>query len=162
MDDIDRDEPGPVTFRPLFEEPRNAFEREHSLSGPLALVVGGMALPTMAELADQYVLAAELLVDAIVNGDCEDYLVPNPVLFLHRHALELRLKWLMGEPARTHDLDRLVRELASPLPVRLGVELPDWLGKRLAEFASIDPSSTSFRYARTPRSLDGPGYTSGR
>jgi hypothetical protein len=149
MDDIDRDEPGPVTFRPLFEEPRNAFEREHSLSGPLALVVGGMALPTMAELADQYVLAAELLVDAIVNGDCEDYLVPNPVLFLHRHALELRLKWLMGEPARTHDLDRLVRELASPLPVRLGVELPDWLGKRLAEFASIDPSSTSFRYART-------------
>jgi hypothetical protein len=149
MDEIDPDEPGPAAFRPLFEEPSGAFEREQPLSGPLAFVVGGMAVPTMAELADQYVLAAELLVDAIVSGDCEDYLVPNPVLFLHRHALELRLKWLMGEPARTHDLDRLVRELALPLPVGLGVALPDWLGKRLAEFASIDPGSTSFRYART-------------
>ena len=149
MDDIDDDGPAPAAIRPLFEEPSDAFEREHPWSGPLAFVVGGMALPTMAELADQYVLAAGLLVDAVVRGDCEDYLVPDPVLFLHRHALELRLKWLMGEPARTHDLDRLVRDLAAPAPPGLGVALPDWLQRRLAEFATIDPGSTSFRYAQT-------------
>ena len=149
MDDIAADEHGPAAFRPLFEEPSGAFEREHPWSGPLAFVLGGMALPTMAELADQYVVAAGLLVDAVVRGDCEDHLVPNPVLFLHRHALELRLKWLMGEPARTHDLDRLVRDLASPAPLGLGVALPGWLGRRLAEFAAVDPGSTSFRYART-------------
>jgi len=149
MDDTAADDLGPAAFRPLFEEPTAAFEREHPWSGPLAFVVGGMALPTMVELADQYVVAAGLLVDAVMRGDCEDYLVPNPVLFLHRHVLELRLKWLMGEPARTHDLDRLVRDLASPAPVGLGVELPEWLERRLAEFAAIDPGSTSFRYART-------------
>ena len=149
MEDNADDEPGPAAFRPLFEEPSAAFEREHPWSGPLVFVVGGMALPTMGELADQYVLAAGLLVDAIVRGDCEDYLVPNPVIFLYRHALELRLKWLMGEAARTHDLNGLVRDLASPAPVGRGIILPEWLERRLAEFTAIDPGSTSFRYART-------------
>ena len=106
-----------------------------------------MALPTMAELADEYVFAAGLLVDAVVHGDCEDYRVPNPVLFLHRHAIELRLKGLMGEPALTHDLNRLVRDLAALAPPRLSVDLPDWL--QLAECAAIDPGSTSFRYGKT-------------
>jgi hypothetical protein len=55
----------------------------------------------------------------------------------------------MGEPARTHDLDRLVRDLASPKPAGLGVAPPEWLQQRLVEFAAIDPRSTSFRYART-------------
>ena len=146
MNDIDPCAPGSAAFRPLFEEPSDVFVREHPWSGPLAFVVGGMALPTMAELADQYILAAGLLVDAVVRGDCEDYLVPNPVLFLHRHALELRLKWLLGEPARTHHLDRLVRDLT--VPAGIGVALPEWLQRRLAEFAAIDPGSTSFRYAR--------------
>jgi hypothetical protein len=88
MDDIDPDEPKHAAFRPLFQEPSAAIEREHPSSGPLALVLGGMALPTMAEIADQYVLAAEFLVNATVNGDCEDFLVPNPLLFLYRQSVD--------------------------------------------------------------------------
>ncbi len=149
MDDTDSSKMTPAELRPLFEEPNDAFQRENPWSGPLAFVLGGMALPTFAELADEYFRAARLLVDAILRGDCEDYLLPNPVLFLYRHAIELRLKWLMGESKKTHDLDRLLRDIASAPPAGFGAALPGWLKFRLAELAAVDPCSTSFRYAQT-------------
>ena len=154
-DPEEAEDPVDPRLRSLFQESGEAFERAGPWDGPPAFMVGGMAVPTAAEMADQYVRAAGLLVDAIARGDCEDYLLPNPVLYLYRHAIELRLKWLLGGAARTHDLRGLMGEISTAAAAGRLAAPPAWVGERLAEFARMDPGSTSFRYGPSRKAADG-------
>src|ERR1019366_6638655 len=93
--------------RPIFEEPTPEIERTDPWSGPQGFMIGGMALPTKAELGQQYFDAASILIEAIRRGDCEDYRLANPALFLYRHWIELTIKSLIGPGVKGHDLGEL-------------------------------------------------------
>ncbi len=135
--------------RPLFEEPDESLERPDGWSEPKGFLVGGMALPTRSELAQQYYDAGSVLVEAIHCHRWEDYRLVNPVLFLYRHALELLLKDILDDHGKEHDLGRLTERLELLVSERYGQCLPSWITQRLTELAAIDPSSTAFRYAET-------------
>jgi len=133
--------------RALFEEPSEASERTDQWSGPQGFMIGGMALPTHAELGEQYYDAANIIIEAIKRGDCEDYKLTNPALFLYRHWLELTIKYLIGRGVKGHDLAKLADSFEAKVRKRFEVELPSWVTARLKEIAAIDPGSTAFRYA---------------
>ena len=132
--------------RPLFEEPSDAIERTDPWSGPQGFMIGGMALPTKAELGQQYFDAATILIEAIRRGECEDYRLANPALFLYRHWIELTIKSLIGSGVKGHDLGDLAEMFESTVTERFGEEVPSWITARLKEMAAIDPGSTAFRY----------------
>lgn len=132
--------------RPLFEEPSEAIERTDPWSGPQGFMVGGMALVTKAELGQQYFDAATLLIEAIRRGDCEDYRLAYPTLFLYRHWLEVTIKSVLGPGIKGHDLGKLTGLFESMVKERFGQEVPSWITARLKELAAIDPGSTAFRY----------------
>jgi hypothetical protein len=136
-----------ATTRPLFEEPSDAIERTDPWSGPQGFMIGGMALPTKAELGQQYFDAATILIQAIRRGECEDYRLANPALFLYRHWIELTIKSLIGPGIKGHDFRELAGIFESTVKERFGEKVPSWITARLKELAEIDPGSTAFRYA---------------
>jgi hypothetical protein len=54
-------------YRPLFEEPTPAIEREHPLDGPHGFLLGGGANLTLPEIGQQYFDAADALVELITS-----------------------------------------------------------------------------------------------
>jgi len=135
--------------RPLFEEPTAELGREDPWSGSLGFMIGGMALPTRTELAEQYFIAANILVERIIKCDIEDYKLVNPVLFLYRHSIELMLKGVMRSKSEHHKLDNLADYFVRFIKDNANVAVPRWITARLKEIAKIDPNSTTFRYAET-------------
>jgi hypothetical protein len=110
-------------------------------------------------------MAADNLVQSVIaSNDSQDYLV-NPIAFLYRHYLELRLKellfsstLLLQEDPRVqneHDLTKLWEELRPKLEkVRPGFTTDsdlDAIKNRLREFCEKDPGSYAFRYPVNPR-----------
>src|SRR5438105_4544519 len=81
--------------RPLFEEPTEEIERPDAWSGAKGFIFGGMALRLKWELGEQFLDAANALIQSIKQNECEDYRVANPALFLYRHWLELTLKSIL-------------------------------------------------------------------
>ncbi len=153
--------------RPLFEEPSEEIQRTDPYSGPQGFMFGGMALPTRAELGSQYYDAANIIIEAIRRGDCEDYKLANPVLFLYRHWLELTIKYLIGSDVKGHNLAALADSFGDMVRKQFAVDLPPWVTARLKEIAAIDPGSTAFRYAenydprrKTDVPVDGEVYVS--
>ncbi len=139
-------------YQPLFAEPTEDCEREDPFSGPMGFMFGGMFVPTRLELSRQYFDAANLLLDAIKKQRVEDYALTNPALFLFRHALELVLKAILerrpgGAPAG-HDLAVLLEYLQGFAKDRFNQDVPEWIVRRIEEFAAIDPGSTAFRYGK--------------
>jgi hypothetical protein len=59
-------------YRPLFEEPTPALEREDPFDGPLRFMVGGMANLNFEYLGQQYFDAASLLAKVVQSKDYED------------------------------------------------------------------------------------------
>jgi hypothetical protein len=135
-------------MRPLFEEPTPEIEREDPFSGKQGFMIGGMALPTNEEMGQQYFEAANLLVESIKRGDWEDYRLPNPVLFLYRHSIEMMLKGIMQSAPKTHDLAKLADGFEAFIKQKCGRMVPSWITARLKEIAAIDPTSTAFRYSQ--------------
>jgi hypothetical protein len=132
--------------RPLFEEPMDDIQREDPFSGPQGFMFGGMAQPSLADLADQFFDAGDLILERIKRGDIEDYKVANAALFLFRHAAELTLKAGLGQSAKTHDLSRLADDFVAFVKREHKKDVPSWIVDRLKELATIDPGSTAFRY----------------
>lgn len=136
-------------IRPLFEEPTEAIERPDPWSGPKGFLLGGMCLPASKQaLAEEYFEAANSLVSAIDAGQSADYKVANPVLFLYRHSLELMIKSITCDD-NGHNLSALADKLQSFVKGK-GFEVPNWIIDRMKELATIDPSSTAFRYGERP------------
>jgi len=91
-----------ITNPPLFEEPTIEIERNDPWEGPLGFLIGGMALPSKADLSTQYFHAAECLLESIRQRHVEDYTVANPVLFLYGHSIEMLLKSRLPDTDKTH------------------------------------------------------------
>lgn len=109
-----------------------------------------------------YKLAADQLVRSIENGgDEQDFLV-YPIVFLYRHHLELLLKELRAAGWRLYDWDQTTK-VGHKLPGLwedclkvIEKRFPDSSGEDrkvvaelIAEFDTMDPNSTAFRYSRS-------------
>ena len=76
-------------------------DRLRPLLAALEFMVGGMANLAFQHIGQQYFDAAHLLAETIKSGECHDYELANPVLFLYRHFIELFLKAALGHAAKT-------------------------------------------------------------
>jgi hypothetical protein len=135
--------------RPLFEEPTADIERPDQWSAPLGFLVGGMANQPYQHLEQQYYNAAYQLVESIKRQDVADCEVANPVLYLYRHSIELLLKAIMRDAAKTHSLDTLADEYRIFMKEKFDADCPVWIISRMKELGAIDPNSTAFRYNLT-------------
>lgn len=133
--------------RPLFEEVTPQHERCDEWSSASSFIVGGMANLKFQHLGQQYFNAAHLLAEHIRSREYfSDYELSNPVLYLYRHSIELFLKAILRDAAKTHDLYTLSVEYQEFIRSHFGSEVPDWIINRMNELAAVDPNSTAFRY----------------
>lgn len=135
-----------MTRQPLFRDSAEEDQREDAYSGPFGFLIGGLTGSERVELAEQYLKAANLLVESIRKQQVADFEIAYPVLFLYRHALEVLIKFLIGKDANHHRLDALADELVEFARVEHGEQVPHWIVSRLREIARIDPTSEAFRY----------------
>ena len=131
---------------PLFSDISEKHQRDDAFSGPYGFVVGGMCLPTNLEMAEQYLLAANVLADTILRQEQEDYRLANPVLFLYRHSLELILKALLPGAYTHHKLSALGADFIAYVREHYQQDVPKWITASLDELAALDPNSMAFRY----------------
>jgi hypothetical protein len=113
--------------------------------------IGGMAgAYEDAGIASNYMAAAEWLVErAIANEQVHEVVLP--VLFLYRHAIELRLKFAVRPSKPSHDIPALVAALNEMLVAACGSDLAPPVSERIREIATIDPGADAFRFhARKP------------
>jgi len=150
---------------PLFAEPTDAIERSDGFSEPYGFLLGPWGAPSKLELAQQYFLAANTLVEGIKGQEVEDYKLVYPVLFLYRHALELVIKHLIRSNATHHKLNNLADDLEAYVRQQYNQKVPTWITGRLKEIAKVDPGSMAFRYAedkyngdKKPSAVDGDLY----
>lgn len=132
--------------QPLFRDPGEDDQREDAYSGPFGFLIGGLNASERVELAEQYLMAANLLVESIRKQQVADYQIAYPVLFLYRHALEVLIKHLLGRDVSHHRLDALADDLVRFARDQHGEQVPSWIVRRLREIAQIDPTSQAFRY----------------
>jgi hypothetical protein len=136
-------------YRPLFEEPTPAIEREHSLDGPYGFLLAGGANLTLPEIGQQYFDAADALVAVITSQEVEDHKIGNPIIYLYRHSIELFLKAILP---RTwgHNLEALADKFEAFVRAEFAATVPDWIINRMKEISRLDPDSATFRYNQNP------------
>ncbi len=131
---------------PLFWEPDNEFARAGEWDMPKVFSFGDMDIleeHDLSKISDNYFRCAELLVDSIFRNEVEDFVAQFPVLYLYRHAFEVRLKYIIraADPnadfAREHRLHALLNRIDG---------LEPWARRRLQELGEIDPKSDRLRY----------------
>jgi len=135
-------------YRPIFEALEPEHERDDEWSAPPGFVIGGIANMSYQHLGQQYFNAAYILTEHILGREFfADYELSNPVLYLYRHSVELLLKAIMQDAAKTHNLDTLSEEYRQFIRDEFEAEVPDWILQRMKELAEVDPNSTAFRYS---------------
>ena len=133
--------------RPIFEAPTQLVESKDGRVAPTGFLVGGMGNMSFQHLGQQYFNAADMLVEHILNGSFfDDHELSNPVLYLYRHSIELFLKAIMQDAAKTHHLETLSDEYRAFIKCEFDADVPEWIINRMTELAVIDPNSTAFRY----------------
>lgn len=99
-------------------------------------------------IANQFAMATNLLRDAALKSGTP-WFYAHPILFLYRHTIELYLKGLVPQPRPTHNLLVLRDSLIEYIKSKYGYDISGgWVAETITEFATIDPNSTRFRYAR--------------
>jgi hypothetical protein len=110
--------------------------------------VGSQRLLDDADLANEYYMAASLLVDAAVEKH-RVWMCVHPILYLYRHAIELELKGLVRPQKPNHDLDTLTNALIKNFSDAHNIDIAaGWVVKIIREFSAIDKRSTGFRYVK--------------
>lgn len=135
--------------RPLFEEPTTGIEREHPYEGPHGFLIGGGANLKFSEIGQQYFDAADALVGLITSQEIEDCKIGNPVVYFHRHSIELFLKAILPG-TWGHNLETLACKFESFVRAEFAASVPDWIIGRLKEISRLDPDSATFRYNQNP------------
>lgn len=130
----------------LFRDAGEDDQREDGYSEPHGFLIGGINASERVELAEQYLKAANLLVESIRRKKVGDFEIAYPVLFLYRHALEVLIKHFIGREVNHHRIDALADDLVSFVRDHHGEYVPSWIVNRLREIARIDPTSEAFRY----------------
>lgn len=99
-------------------------------------------------MASQFAMAANLLRESAINSGTP-WFYTHPILYLYRHALELYLKGILRPSKPTHNLLLLRDKLIEHAKLKWDVDIADsWVAQTISEFATIDPNSTRFRYAK--------------
>lgn len=129
--------------RPLFEEPPDDLNEDHTWG----FLLGGIAWMEGRLPADEFMLAANALVDHALREADLSHEYMSPILYLYRHALELYLKQIVKPIRRTHDLAYLIGEFETVLRRDYRRSLPSLVRSWLMEWATQDPASTTFRYS---------------
>lgn len=129
--------------RPIFAKPPENLDESWQRGG----IAGGLAWRTpQIEVARAYRFAASAVIELALEDDVA-WRAVYPALFLYRHAIEVTLKALYPEAPYKHGLNDLIDCMAVQLDVHLSEHNAQWVKARLYEFATIDPTSTAFRYA---------------
>jgi len=110
----------------------NAFDLWFDNSrGPLTTgSLGGPLGKDGRSLANQFWMAATTLLEAALDGSQSPpvWMIPAPVLFLYRHAVELYLKAILPSPPRIHDLHQLLDLVDTKIIQEHGQSLDDTWG----------------------------------
>lgn len=130
---------------PLFWVPDNEFERFNEWSVPKCFSFGDMDIleeHNLGDISENYFRCGEVLIERVYRNDIEDFVAQFPIIYLFRHAFEVKLKQIIeaqtgekGEPG--HSIHGLMDKITG---------LDDWARKRLHDLHEIDPGSTRLRY----------------
>lgn len=121
--------------------------RECEWSLPKGFLFGGMVGDgSLADYADEFYEAANILIETIYKNNIEDFKIGNPVLFLYRHAAELSLKALVLHQKGSQK-ESYIHSLRTLLTKVDGIS--EYYRKMIEGLDDIDPKSTSFRYSGT-------------
>lgn len=110
-------------------------------------MLGGMAGPL--DLCESYFLAADTLIEAVLDGSSQAYELIYPIMYSYRHGVELYLKGIVPRAPRNHDLAALLAAFCAHVESRYGEKVPTWLTGPVSELAAYDPTSDVFRYELT-------------
>jgi len=111
----------------------------------------------LGDISDNYFRCGEALIKQLYRNDIEDFVAQFPIIYLFRHAFEVKLKQIILDEALrrfgsdtsesyeklfkdlkdTHSLHKLMNQISG---------LDDWVKKRLQELNAIDPDSTALRF----------------
>ena len=130
---------------PLFWVPDTEFQRFNEWSLPKCFSFGDMDIleeHNLGDISDNYFRCGEALIEQVYSNDIEDFVAQFPIIYLFRHAFEVKLKQIIeaqtGEKIdRGHSLHGLMNKVTG---------LDGWVLKRLQELNDIDPGSTRLRY----------------
>lgn len=127
----------------------SSWERDSFNSGSL----GARHVTEESDLAGQFAMAASALLETAHKGSGPPlWMIPTPILFLYRHAVELYLKALLPQPPLTHDLRELLSRASEKTKEKYGQPLDGtWIGNAILELSKYDFQSMGFRYLRDRR-----------
>ncbi|GLK53215.1 hypothetical protein [Maricaulis virginensis] len=129
----------------LFWEGDKEFQREDEWSFPKCFAFGDMDVleeHNLGVISDNYFRCAEALIEHIYRGDIEDFVAQFPIIYLFRHAFEVKLKEIINtQTGKSVEHDHSLHGLMNKIE---GLET--WARKRLLELHEIDPRSTMLRY----------------
>ena len=137
-----RDDDGPDLSAPLFQEPPDGLDEAWTWG----FLTGGIASADAEQPADEFLLAANALVEAALAEKDSAYRYRNAVLYLYRHALELYLKQIVRPSRGNHKLLPLIEEFEKVVRRDFNQSVPGDVMDRLREWAEQDPRSTTWRY----------------
>lgn len=134
-----------IHSEPLFWAPSNEFERKDEWDLPKCFSFGDMDILEEQNLevnSGNYFRCAEVLITQIFDNRLEDFVAQFPILYLFRHAFELRLKQIIeSQTGRIVTDEHSLHVLANKIS---GLE--DWALRRIQELNEIDPRSIRLRY----------------
>ena len=130
---------------PLFWVPDTEFQRLNEWSLPKCFSFGDMDIleeHNLGDISENYFRCGESLIEQVYSNDIEDFVAQFPVIYLFRHAFELKLKQIIEAQTGVkvesgHSLHGLMNKITG---------LDAWAQKRLQELNEIDPASTRLRY----------------
>lgn len=100
----------------------------------------------LVAIAQSFKHAGDILVNQALEIQ-EPWKFENPILFCYRHSIELFLKMIVHPGKADHDLSSLIQVLEMQVGSKLNPEVKNIL----AQFAEIDPNSTTFRYGEAQK-----------
>ena len=130
---------------PLFWVPDTEFQRFNEWSLPKCFSFGDIDIleeHNLGDISNNYFRCGEALIEQVYSDDIEDFVAQFPIIYLFRHAFEVKLKQIIeaqtGEKIdRGHSLHGLMNKITG---------LDAWAQERLQELNDIDPGSTRLRY----------------
>jgi len=130
---------------PLFWVPDTEFQRFNEWSLPKCFSFGDMDIleeHNLGGISENYFRCGEALIEQVYRNDIEDFVAQFPIIYLFRHAFEVKLKQIIeaqtGEKApKEHSLHKLMNQVTG---------LEDWAKRRLQELGNLDPNAELLRY----------------
>lgn len=112
-------------------------------------ILGGMSGYDDESLARSYFTAGGMLIEQILTTGERGQEVVCPILYVHRHGIELYLKVIVRPADRNHSLGSLLDAFCRHTRTKYGERVPAWITRPVGQLAQFDPGSDLFRYGQT-------------